>query len=910
VSKAQRRAAQQSIAVGVAVTAVVALLLAAGWLDWLELKTLDFRFRYANSAPQHPDLVCLDIDDAAIGTVGRWPWSRDVQAGVYSVLAESGLKRLLVDVTYGEAQTFQTIPPRYADVLTDPLGLVLEQPDVVTIALPDLELRAAVQDVGNVYLAYDYAAATERANELPRQVRAWFEADPSRWLLPRSEAFERLFDEVAHSDGKLHFPLAQALAEALSYRATTARLPVPIQPALAPYVPEVGQVSPVYFLHAEVATRCGFVAFDPDGDGIVRRMRLMVQHNGKLLPQLAFAVAFDELGLKAEDIGFIAGGRALRLRGGANPLVVQLDSHGNAFVPWVSETDWTRQYGPRVPIGVAHLVWSRRQDRLLNERLIAAALETLARDGLLAHQGQYLDDLRTRLKLDDDLRLARLRGDRKRAAELAALAAQAEALLREGDAALHASLEELRSASEQRAAVLATLADVERARTANAAFERDIDAALDFLRERLKGRIGLLGYTATSLADMSPFPTHPRAPGVLAHANLLNGLLTGRMLAWAPLWLNLAFTVAFGVLTSLVSVLVGPRSVFVLAATLAAFLTFAGWYAFYYHLYWFALVAPTLALAFSYFAIVIYRYYFLEREQRQLAKVLGQYTSATLARRMAEDPELCKRAETRPVTAMFTDLAGFTTISEAIGAERTQRVLNVTLGRLSDAILRHEGMINKFIGDGIFAFWNPVIYPQPDHARRACEGALDLMAALARLIDEQRGRGDEAFGNLYLRVGVATGNAVVGPCGSEQKYDYTCIGDSVNVAARLESANKFYGTRILVSGATLDAAGEGFEARSLGRVQVKGKTQGVPIFELLGRRGGVDDGVRRYAEQFAAAVAMFQRREFTTALDAFGTCFQLRPDDQAAQRYIDATCNLIADPPRENWNGAIELSEK
>jgi adenylate cyclase len=220
-------------------------------------------------------------------------------------------------------------------------------------------------------------------------------------------------------------------------------------------------------------------------------------------------------------------------------------------------------------------------------------------------------------------------------------------------------------------------------------------------------------------------------------------------------------------------------------------------------------------------------------------------------------------------------------------------------------------MVNKFIGDGIFAFWNPVIYPQPDHALLACETAVDLITALRELIEQKRrDKGDPAFGEIVLRAGIATGNAVVGPCGSEQKYDYTCIGDSVNVAARLESANKFYGTGTLISDGTRQAVGERFAFRPLGGVQVKGKTQAVQVYELLGRSGQVDPTTLEYAEDFGAAVECFQQRDWRAAIAAFESCRARRADDSAAQHYVDAANAFLSNPPDDDWNGAIELKEK
>ncbi|HUU96946.1 MAG TPA: adenylate/guanylate cyclase domain-containing protein, partial [Phycisphaerae bacterium] len=229
----------------------------------------------------------------------------------------------------------------------------------------------------------------------------------------------------------------------------------------------------------------------------------------------------------------------------------------------------------------------------------------------------------------------------------------------------------------------------------------------------------------------------------------------------------------------------------------------------------------------------------------------------------------------------------------------------------TEVMLAHEAMVNKFIGDGIFAFWNPVIYSQPDHARLACETAIDLLTALGELIDEQRQRGgDEAFGELVLRIGVATGNAIVGPCGSEQKFDYTCIGDSVNVAARLESANKFYSTQILVSDATRQQVADRFAFRPLGGVQVKGKREAVQISELLGRAGQIDGETLAYAQAFGQAVALFQKRDWAAAREAFGACSIQQPDDLAARHYAEAAKVYLEQPPPDDWNGAIELAEK
>jgi class 3 adenylate cyclase len=883
----------------VAVTVVVLVVYAVGGLDWLELKTLDLRFLYANSTPQDPRIVCIDIDDGSLTHVGRWPWPRDVQAGLISVLAELGAQAVLYDITLSEPESRRSIAAQQADIVADPLA---RDATDERHALPDKELRAALADAGMVYLAFHYTrqSTATRPDDVAPRVGAWLAAEPARCTQPAWKLLPALLDDVFAGDRGEEERAALALRQQLGLAATMRTSLVPVDQVQTAARPVAG-LTPVYFELAQTAKRCGFVVFVPD-HGVVRRVPLLVQYQGHVLPQLAFAVAYDALGLRPGDVQAKAGVLELRPNAPGRSLRIELDEEGCALVPWVPERNWTRQFGPHIPIDALWQVHDRRLSIAHNEEVLAEALERRADAGVLSDQRQYADDLRQRLRLQDELLLARYGNDADAVQRYTAGIAEYDKLLAEEEPAL-------------RAAVAAGPPDLEtlvRALGANDAYRAEIATTLARLRPQIAGRLCVVGYTATSLADMAPIPTCERAPGVIAHANLLNGLLTGRSVGWAPQWLNVLLAAALGLLATLAPLGRGPRqaALFVLLL-IVTYTALAGWLAFYGWLYWIALTPALAAAIGSYGLVLLYRYIFLERESRQIATALSQYTSATLAHKMAEDAELCRRAETREVTAIFTDLAAFTSISERIGAERTQHILNTCLGRFSDVLLRHEAMINKFTGDGIFAFWNPVIYPQSDHARRACDAAIGLLAALRDLILEQkRAGGDEAFAELVLRIGVATGSAVVGPCGSEQKYDYTCIGDSVNVAARLESANKFYGTHILISGATREQAGDGFAVRPLGGVQVKGKTRAVPVFELLGRDDDVPPGSQSYAERFGQAVAAFRQRDWPRASEQFAACLRLRPDDLAARQYADAVRHFALAPPPPDWNGALELMEK
>ena len=220
-------------------------------------------------------------------------------------------------------------------------------------------------------------------------------------------------------------------------------------------------------------------------------------------------------------------------------------------------------------------------------------------------------------------------------------------------------------------------------------------------------------------------------------------------------------------------------------------------------------------------------------------------------------------------------------------------------------------MINKFMGDGIFAFFNAPIFACPNHAERACQAALAAFDALEELkAHPPAGAPAEELWLLSMRVGLATGTVFVGDYGSDTKLDYTAIGDSVNLAARLEPANKVFGTRIALPESTHSLAGDRFAFRRLGLIQVVGKTEGVPVYELLGPAGRVSEQLLKHAEVFAQAVEDFETRQFEKARSGFEQCRTLRPDDTCAERYLQMIADLEAHPPGDDWLPVIELTTK
>jgi adenylate cyclase len=264
--------------------------------------------------------------------------------------------------------------------------------------------------------------------------------------------------------------------------------------------------------------------------------------------------------------------------------------------------------------------------------------------------------------------------------------------------------------------------------------------------------------------------------------------------------------------------------------------------------------------------------------------------------------------EERVLSCFFSDIAGFTSVSERLGPTKTVRILNMYLDRMTEVLDSFDATINKFEGDGIFAFFGAPI-ELPEHSRLSCMAAISVQDALTNLCVEQRKLDDE-FPNLTMRVGISTGVVVVGDCGSHRRFDYTAIGDTVNLAARLESANKAFGSKNMICQRTYDEAKEYIETRYLGQVRVVGKKNSVGIYELLGKSGTVSGEQKEFSQLFEKAVRFFQEKQFVKSETQLRKCLDKRPGDKSIQLYLSTIERFNKDGVPEDFDGGIELVSK
>lgn len=317
----------------------------------------------------------------------------------------------------------------------------------------------------------------------------------------------------------------------------------------------------------------------------------------------------------------------------------------------------------------------------------------------------------------------------------------------------------------------------------------------------------------------------------------------------------------------------------------------------------YVLLASLLAMI-----VINARFYIAEMGQKKLIRdAFGQYLSPGVVADLVKDPDkLQLGGEEREMTAYFSDIRSFSTFSEKMTPTELVQALNEYLTEMCNIIIGYEGTIDKFEGDAIIAFWGaPSI--QEDHARRSCLASIDMKKALVPMREKWLAEGRPS---LHVRMGLNSGPMVVGNMGSAQRMNYTMMGDAVNLAARLEGANKAYGSDIMIAENTWHACQDHVDVRELDRIRVVGKTEPVTVYQLLERKNQTPATLADMVEQFHHALERYKAGDFQSALDAFQKCLEIVEDDGPSQVYVERCKAFIASPPPGEWDGVFSVDEK
>jgi adenylate cyclase len=428
-------------------------------------------------------------------------------------------------------------------------------------------------------------------------------------------------------------------------------------------------------------------------------------------------------------------------------------------------------------------------------------------------------------------------------------------------------------------------------------------------KESIKDKIVLFGATAIGIYDIRNTPFASIFPGLEIHANIVDNILKQDFLVRPTLAgaIDILVIIIIGVILALV--LPRLKALWAIGFTLLAVSSyvFLNLYLFEEMRIWINLVYPSTTGILTYTGITVFRYMTEEREKRKVRGAFERYVDSSVVEEVLKAPDKLKLGgEEKELTALFTDIRGFTTISEQLSPEAIARLLNEYLTAMTNIVMEHGGTLDKFMGDAVMAFYGAPI-DQPDHPVRACRTALDMMSRLKAL--QQKWEKD-GLPHLDIGIGINTGKMVVGNMGSDTLFDYTVIGDNVNLASRLEGLNKQYGTNIIVSEFTHPHIHDTCTLRELDLVQVKGKAKAVRIFEVVGEDGLTPDWKKLFLTPFESGLSAYRAKEWDRAIELFNEALKALPQDAASKLYITRCEDYKAHPPPPDWDGVYTALTK
>ncbi|NOZ20086.1 MAG: adenylate/guanylate cyclase domain-containing protein [Planctomycetes bacterium] len=427
--------------------------------------------------------------------------------------------------------------------------------------------------------------------------------------------------------------------------------------------------------------------------------------------------------------------------------------------------------------------------------------------------------------------------------------------------------------------------------------------------EKFKGKLVFIGATAMGTGDFIVTPFSARLPGVEKHASVVDNILKQRFLTrgLAAATTDIVAIVVVGLLMGGLLPLLAPVSG--LAFTL---LLVTGWLGFAHYTFcvygvWHNMVYPSLTVFLCFGLITLYRFAVEDKQRRRVKHLFERYLDPAVVSDMLEKADHIKLGgDSMAITVLFSDVAGFTRISERLTSAELIDLLNRYFTPLTDIILKHGGFMNKYQGDAIVAaFCVPI--ESADHAVRACSAAIDCQKRLETLNKEFEAQGLPA---MPTRIGLSSGTATVGNIGSAQRLEYTVIGDSINLGQRLEAANKEFRTKIMIGGYTYHAAKERIAVRDLGLIAVVGRDQPVHVYELLDYAGQLSEEQEKLVAVFEKGLALFHERKWDEAVEVFKEALTIAQDDGPSKKFIECCDEFKQNPPPEDWDRSVAMEGK
>jgi len=933
------------LAIGVIISLFLSALSFTNVYEDQESSIYDWRFRLRNDLfgepYQNPKLSTLDIDDLALQTYG-WPLTRDWHARLVETLHNYGARMIGFDIFFYEPSnqrlSVEDIASLEKETLSrdEVLGLIKDY---------DRELIVASQKSNIVFHAQTFETVNDT---VPDAIE--FAKNNVRDL---SEAEQ------------------EALALLLPYS-----IPVPSQEVSQDLYQAIDMEVPLpQFIQSSRGV--GFALPKPDHDGIVRRYRLGLVYDGRIYFALGLIMACDYLNVPLETVQFVPGTavvlpNATLPNGSTQTVRIPISGACEMLVNWAGPYHSTFQHMPfnlaldfgslnpsnkalKTAKRVATLSPEALEDpELFLQKMRAEGAPDFSDNDLLnvasqislysemekfiqANPDQDIEAFVKSLGIPDQEVSAYAEGWQSPFADIALNLRIVDVLSQNPELPIKQVGEKLGiTRLEDIKYGVGVIRDLLRSGgvkpehhplyfeelITSAGLQGDQESDRIISEKDFNDTVFFYGLTATGTHDLNPTPFGPREAMLGAHANVFNTIVTQNFLTRLPKWANVLLMIVFGLLIGILvprfNAIPGASIIITLLVIylVVAFLIFAkaG--------IWIDALGPIATLILGYLSITLYSYVQKEKEKEFVQGAFGHFLDPRVISNIVENPQLLNQlgGDARVMTAFFSDVASFSSISEHLTPVELVETINEYLTEMCEIVEQHNGTIDKFEGDAIVAFWGAPIV-QEDHAERAVQAAIDMQLQMVKLRKKWEDEGKmlelrekwaaDGRGTFFsVRIGMNTGEMVVGNMGSKTRVDYTMLGDAVNLAARLEGAGKAYGVTTMISESTYLITRSFIEARELDSIRVVGKEEPVRVYEIVGRKGEVDAQKLQILDLFTEGVGKYRERHWDEALSFFHQALELDPTDGPSKVYIKRCHEFMANPPPENWDAVHNLDSK
>lgn len=883
---------------------IFALFSSTKFYDNQENRIYDLFLRIKPPIREIPEILLVDVDDLAISKVGVWPWSRSIMADGLLTMKELGAEYAVFDIEYTEKSPGGINTSVLKDKVPETMDLQFD-----TINGNIKSLFEALES-GSLKLkdAAEFASQlTEMNDEIKSDLMCTIDSisrDNDTYLGQCAKYFGNAFFTVNMFEGK-----DPSVSEDLK-KWTEENIPVKnivstnndfftaddIRPAIAPIL--------------KMAKGAGFPNVIIDNDGVRRRIDLFRIYNGKFFHELAVSPMYDWLG-KPE---IIADKNEVLLKNAALPdgrikdIKIPLYK-GKLLINW-SEKSFTKSF--------RHMTYwyLEMHNRLF--RSLAENLKLMDEAGFLSY---YSGDtpLRDIYRYSEDLLQEMLEsGNSDRFEEYKEvrgffLAETGTFLSGGAEQKIMADISAVLNSPDIPQDIKETYKEIESKTpeifsSTKSVYEELINTR-KIISDDINGAFCIIGNTGTSTTDIGVTPFEKEYMNVGTHASVVNTILTENFLNIAPNWISIFLTfVLSGIIFFMIKkahpvkqVLYGFIFLFAVIALFAYFFRITGIYI--------KIVSPAGSVFTTFVIFTMINMISTSKEKVFIKNAFGHYLSHDVITQLLDNPDKLKLGgDKKELTAIFTDIRGFSTISEKLTPVDLVKLLNEYLTAMSDIILDSKGTIDKYEGDAIISFFGAPV-EVPDHALNAMEAAV-LMKRKENEINKMFIEKKMTPGPLLTRIGINTGDMVVGNMGTVRKMDYTIMGNAVNLAARLEGVNKQYGTWILASEYTVNETKNKFVCRKLDRVRVVGINTPVQLFEVIDIRSDASDEVLEKVDISHKALEKFLDKDWAGCKKLFEKVLEKAPQDGPALTYIKRCDQFMESPPEEGWDGVFNLTQK